>query len=78
MDGRFEVVLVGEGLIGEMMRLEVAPLDIVEFLGVLCSHSTASQWAREANASCVARLLWIGPLSSVRTTGVASAPGLGP
>jgi hypothetical protein len=36
VDGRFEVVLVGEGLIGEMTGLEVAPyrLDVVESRGV--------------------------------------------
>src|SRR3954451_3842735 len=42
------------------------------------SHSTVSQWARAASAARESLLVWIGPLSSTRTTGLAGRPGLGP
>ena len=80
MDGAIEVLGVGEGLVGQMMRFEVVPdnLDVVEFGRVLGSHSTVSQWARAARAAVVALLTWIGPLSSTMTTGFIRMPGLGP
>ena len=41
------------------------------------SHSTVSQ-GRAASALRLARLVWIGPLSSTSTTGRLTRPGLGP
>ncbi len=80
MDGLVERCDVGECFMGEMMRFEVMPddFDIVEFGGVLGSHSTVSQWARAASAVSESLLTWIGPLSSTRTTGLAGRPGAGP
>ena len=34
------------------------------------NHSTVSQCARSASAAHIALLVWIGPLSSVRTVGL--------
>src|SRR5271167_293003 len=44
----------------------------------LGSHSTVSQCERAASAAIESLLVWIGPLSSARTTGLAGWPGLGP
>ena len=75
-----EVCGIGEGLMGEVMRLEIAPdgFDVVEFGSVLGYHSTVSQCARAARAASDSLLTWIGPLSSTSTTGFAGLPGLGP
>jgi len=42
------------------------------------SHSTVSQCARAASAASERLLVWIGPLSSTSTTGLAYRPGCGP
>ena len=70
MDCAFEFIGVDEGLMGELIRLEVAPdwLDIVEFRGILGAASAAGEIL----------LVWIGPLSSTSTTGLVGCPGLGP
>ena len=76
----FERDGVGEGLVGEVMGLEVAPdrLDVIEFGRVFGSHSTVSQCARAASAASERLLGWIGPLSSTSTTGLACRPVCGP
>ena len=80
MDGLVEGGEVCEGLVGEVMGLEIAPdrLDFIEFGGVFGSHSTVSQCARAARAASERLLVWIGPLSSTSTTGLACRAGCGP
>jgi hypothetical protein len=78
MDGLVEGGDVCEGLVGEVMGLKIAPdrFDFIEFGGVFWLHSTVSQWARAARAASERLLVWIGPLSSTSTTGLACRPGL--
>ena len=79
MDGGIEMPDIAEGLLSQVVPLEVAPgaLDIVQLGRVPGSHSTLSQ-GRAASACVVALLVWIGPLSSTSTTGRLARPGLGP
>ena len=74
VDGGFEIVDVGEGAVGEVVRLEVSPhcFDVVEFGGYFGSHSTVSQCRRASSAARLALLVWIGPLSRTITTGLVS------
>ena len=71
---------IGKCLMGQIMRLEIAPdnLDVIEFRRVLGSHSTVSQCLRASSAARAILLTWIGPLSSTSTTGFVTRPGLGP
>ena len=73
VDRLVECVSISKGVMGEMMRLEVVPheLDVVQFGAYLGSHSTVSQCARAASAARESLLVWIGPLSSTKTTGLA-------
>ena len=54
---------VGECLMGQVMRLEIAPddLDVVELRRVFGQHSTVSQCLRALSAARVILLTWIGP-----------------
>jgi hypothetical protein len=81
VDGAVEAVEVGEGLMREVARFQVAPDDLSMSFNsgaYLGNHSTVSQWARSASAARLALLTWMGPLSRTRTTGLVGAPGLGP
>jgi hypothetical protein len=80
MDGLVERGDVREGLVGEVMGFKIASdrLDFIEFRGVFGSRSTVSQCARAARAAIERLLVWIGPLSSTSTTGLACRPGCGP
>ena len=80
MDGLVEGGDVCEGLVGEVMGLKIAPdrLDFVEFGGVFRQPLDVSQCARAARAASERLLVWIGPLSSTNTTGLACRPGCGP
>ena len=80
MDGALEGVGVSEGVMGEMVRLEIVPdnLDVVELGCVFGSHSTVSRCLRASMALRVSLLTWIGPLSSTSTTGFIARPGWGP
>ena len=59
-DGAGESVGIGEGAIGELMLLEVAPasFDVVQFGGYFGSHSRVSQ-GRAASAFVVSLLVWM-------------------
>ena len=80
MDCAGESVGIGEGAIGELMLLEVAPASLDSLPGLdpgsfssgayFGSHSRVSQ-GRAASAFVVSLLLWIGPLSSTATRGRA-------
>ena len=76
MDSAVEGLGVGEGPMGEMMILQIAPhrLDVVELGRVL----RVRQWPRAASASVAALLTWMGPLSRTMTTGFIGRPGRGP
>ena len=80
MDGLVERGGVGEGLVGEMMGLEVAPdeLDIVEFGRVFGQPFDGEPVCAGGQGGERALLVWIGPLSSTSTTGLAARPGCGP
>jgi hypothetical protein len=69
-DGAFESVGIGEGAVGELMLLEVAPASFDSFSSgaYFGSHSTVSQ-VRSASAFVVSLLVWIGPLSRTATSG---------
>ena len=80
MYGAVECGGVGEGLMGEVMRLEVAPdhFDVIEFGGVFgqpldCEPVRAGGQGRARDIAAVD-----GPLSSTSTTGLAGLPGIGP
>src|SRR3954468_19386701 len=72
VDCGFEIVEVGEGAMGEMMSLEIAPrtFDVLSSGAYLGSHSTVSQCRRASRAARLTLLVWIGPLSSTSTTGL--------
>ena len=78
MDRLVEGGDVREGLMGEVVRLEIVPddLDVIEFGRVfgqpLHREPVCPGGARES------LLTWIGPLSSTSTTGLAGLPGMGP
>ena len=80
VDGLVECGDVGEGLVGEVMRLEVVPdhRDVVEF-GRVFGQPLDGEPVR-AGGQCGERELAdvIGPLSSTSTTGLIGLPGLGP
>ncbi len=69
-DGTGESVGIGEGSVGELMLLEVAPasLDVIQLGAYFGSHSRVSQ-GRWAIARVVSLLRWIGPLSRTATRG---------
>jgi hypothetical protein len=81
MDRPIECISVREGLMGEMMRLEIMPdgLDVVQFRRIL-GQPLDGKPMRTGGKRCQRELagVWIGPLSSTSTTGLASWPGLGP
>ena len=79
MDDAVELVHVGEGAVGEVAALEVAPGASMSFSSGarFGNRSTVSQ-GRSLRALHVARLVWIGPLSSTRTTGRSPRSGPGP
>ena len=80
MDGVVERDGVGEGLVGEMMRLEVAPhrLDVVEFGRVFRQPLDGQPVCPGGESGEGAFAGRIGPLSSTSTTGLACRPGCGP
>ena len=53
MDSAVESLGVGESLVGEMIRFEIAPYNLMSLSSgaYLGSHSTVSQWARAASAA---------------------------
>ena len=80
VDGAIEVLGLGEGLVGQMMRFEIVPddLDVVEFGRVLGQPFDGEPMGAGGKGRVVALLTWIGPLSSTMTTGLIRMPGLGP
>ncbi len=80
VDGPLELGGIGEGPTGEMMRLEVSPdiFDVIEFGSIFGEPRDGEPMARAASTARDSLLVWIGPLSSTRTTGLAGCPGLGP
>jgi hypothetical protein len=68
-DGAFESVGIGEGTIGELVLLEVAPasLDIIQLGGVFRQPFEGEPGA--LGARVVSLLQWIGPLSRTATRG---------
>ena len=71
-DGVGESVGIGEGAIGELMLLEVAPasFDVVQFGGVFRQPFEGEPGAL-GERLCVSLLRWIGPLSRTATSGRA-------
>ena len=80
MDGAIESGDVGEGLVGQMMRLEIAPdnLDVVELGGVFGQPLDDEPMLALFERLEGSLLTWIGPLSSTSTTGFMARPGFGP
>ena len=80
VDGAVEGLGIGESLVGEMMRFEVAPynLDVIEFRPLFGQPFDGEPMGAAASAAPVALLTWIGPLSSTMTTGLIRRPGFGP
>ena len=77
VDCAVEGVGISEGLMCQMVRLEIVPdtsmsLSSGAYFG---SHSTVSQCLRASMALRVSLLTWIGPLSSTSTTGFIARPG---
>ena len=60
------------------LKIALDRLDFIEFGVYFGSHSTVSQCARAARTASEHLLVWIGPLSSTNTTGLACRPGCGP
>ncbi len=79
MDSSVERVGVGEGLVGEVMRLEIAPdgFDVVRFRRILGQPLDGQPVS--AGGQCGSRGFagGIGPLSSTSTTGLVGCPGFG-
>jgi hypothetical protein len=71
-DGAGESVGIGEGSVGELMLLEVAPasFDVVQFGGVFRQPFEAEPGALGEGLGCQL-LVWIGPLSRTATRGRA-------
>src|SRR5580700_9412857 len=80
MDGLVEGVDVCEGLVGEVMGLKIAPdrLDFIEFGGVFRQPLDGEPMCAGGQGRSERLLVWIGPLSSTSTTGLACRPGCGP
>ena len=80
MDGLVEGGDVCEGPVGEVMGLKIAPdrLDFIEFGGVFRQRLDGEPVCPAARAARERLLVWIGPLSSTSTTGLACRPGCGP
>jgi hypothetical protein len=80
VDGLVERVSMGEGLMGEVIRLEAAPddFDVVEFWSVFGQPLDGGpvRPGHEGGQRELAEM--IGPLSSTTTTGFVGLPGLGP
>ena len=80
VDALVEDVGISEGLVGEMMGLEVTPddLDVVEFGCIFRQPLDGEPMGTLGERGRVALLTWIGPLSSTMTTGLMGVPGFGP
>src|SRR3954469_23101914 len=80
VNGVVEVIRAGEGLMSEVMPLQVAPdpFNIVQLRGVFRTPLARSQGVTPARAARLALLVWIGPLSRTSTTGLSITPSLGP
>ena len=71
MDGLVECVVVGAGLMGEVMRLEIAPdsLHVIEFVRVL-GQPLDGEPVRASGEGCEREFAEVDrPLSSTSTTG---------
>jgi len=79
MDSSVEMIDIGEGLRGEEVTFQIAPgsLDVVEFRGVFRQPFDGQPIPR-GKAAREALLVWMGPLSSTKTTGLSGRPGHGP
>jgi hypothetical protein len=79
MDGVVEVIDIGEGLMREEVAFQIAPgsLDVVELGNVF--RQPLGWSANRAPQARPARtlLVWIGPLSTTKTTGLSGRPGRG-
>ena len=75
MDRPVEFISVGKGLVRQMIRLEVVPdhFDVAEFRRILGQPLDGEPVCAAAVAS-ESLLVWIGPLSSTSTTGLAGCP----
>jgi len=72
---------IGEGLMCEVVRLEIVPddLDVIEFGGVFGQPLNGDPVCPQTASTARERLLkWIGPLSSTSTTGLTRWPSMGP
>ena len=71
---------IDEGLMGQMVRLEIAPdnLDVIEFRCVFGQPLDSEPVLARIERRRAILLTWIGPLSSTSTTGIVRRPGLGP
>ena len=67
------VVSISKGLMCEMMRLEVVPddLDVVQFRRILGQPLDGKPVCPGGKRRRETLLVWIGPLSSTKTTGLA-------
>ena len=73
VDRPVEFVSISEGLMCEMMRLEVVPhdLDVVQFGRILGQPLDGEPVRPGGKRRQGSLLVWIGPLSSTNTTGLA-------
>jgi hypothetical protein len=80
MDRLVERGEIGEGLMGEVMRLEIVPddLDVIEFGRVFGQPFDCEPVCPGRECARESLLTWIGPLSSTSTTCLAFRPGMGP
>ena len=80
VDGLVERVDIGEGLMGEVMRLEVVPddFDIVEFWGVF-GQPLDGEPVRASGKRCERALADVDrPIVLDKHNGLAGRPGMGP
>lgn len=70
MDGAVEIKDIGEGAVGEIVLLEIAPapLDVVEFEGIFRQPFDPEPRSL-VQGRVVALLVWIGPWSRTTTKG---------
>ena len=77
VDCAVEGVGISEGLMCQMVRLEIVPdnLDVVEFGSVFWQPLDGEPVFARLDGLPLSLLTWIGPLSSTSTTGFIARPG---
>ena len=80
VDGTIKVVRAGEGLVSEVMPLQVAPdpFNVVQLGSVFRQPLDREPVGALGERRTGPLLVWIGPLSRTSTTGLSLTPRLGP